>query len=81
MLSSSKILVLNRIPNRLIPISNVEKEYHLRCVILVLLNDRELTYLLPGHASLQEGSLLFISEISEADSARFNKMRFLGGRR
>ena len=34
-----------------------------------------LQYMLPG-----PGSLLFVIEISEADSSKFGKVRFLGGR-
>ena len=37
--------------------------------------------LIAYRASLYERNLLFISKITEADSAKFNKIRFPGGRK
>ena len=55
--------------------------YHLRSVILILLKDIKLTVKTATWTSTHEGSLLFISEISEVDSAKFNKFKSLGGRK
>ena len=73
------MLLLDKIPNTDIDWGKVF--YHSRSVTLVLLNHMKLTKLLPGGTvtwwSPNTGSLPFISEISEADRVRFNKIRFL----